>query len=56
LNTSLDGLHPDVVRKVIIPKAARAEAKRFLELAGISEFSLFPDLDGLAREIKLEHL
>lgn len=54
LNKPLDVLHPDVLQKITIPAAARRGAKRFLELAGISEFSLFPDLEGLARELKAE--
>jgi FRG domain len=50
----LEELHPKAVRKITVPAAARLGGKRFLRHAGISEFSLFPDLDGLAREIKLE--
>lgn len=55
LNTPLENLYPDVVRKIVIPANKRNEARRFLQLAGISEYSLFPDLDGLARELLLEN-
>jgi len=34
-----------------IPQAAIPEAMAFLELAGVNEFSIFPDLAGLARLI-----
>lgn len=54
LSTPLDLLHPNVLHKIIIPAAARTGATRFLQLAGISEFSLFPDLEGLTRELKRE--
>lgn len=51
LTQPLDKLHADVVTKITIPASARAGGEEFLRLAGISEFSLFPDLDGLAREL-----
>lgn len=55
LQTPLDQICPDAIAKVVIPGEARAEVQRFLSVAGISEFSLFPDLDGLAREIVRQH-
>ncbi|QNP39726.1 FRG domain-containing protein [Lysobacter solisilvae (ex Woo and Kim 2020)] len=55
LDRPLDELHPKLVRKFVIPKSLHEDAWRFLRMSGISEFSLFPDLDGLAREICLEH-
>ena len=51
LKTPLEKAFPSAVTKIVIPAAARREAATYLKLAGISEFSLFPDLDGLAREI-----
>jgi hypothetical protein len=60
LHTNLDApleiLHPDVVTKISIPRGCNSEAERFLELSGVSEFSLFPDLDGLARELTHQHV
>lgn len=40
---------PNCLDKIVIPREAVSEAKRFLELAGIDEYALFPDLDGLGR-------
>ena len=37
------------VKKIEIPERAIENAWQFLDLSGISEFTLFPDLDGLAR-------
>ena len=55
LSKPLEELYPNVVRKIVIPEAARVVAKDFLRLAGISEFSLFPDLEGLSRDLRSEH-
>jgi hypothetical protein len=52
LKTSLDVLAPGAFRKVIIPSHVLSSAKNFLWAAGITEFSLFPDLDGLSRELQ----
>jgi hypothetical protein len=49
LETPLEILHPDSLIKIIVPEEARKDAEAFLDLAGITEFTLFPDLDGLAR-------
>lgn len=51
MDKGLDQLFPNAVRKVVLPKAAHDGARQFLELAGATEFSLFPDLDGLSREL-----
>lgn len=40
------------VRFVEIPAAAISDARQFLARAGISDFSLFPDADGLARFLR----
>jgi len=55
LKAPLEELYPEVVTKIVIPKNAQDGARRFLKFVGISEFALFPDLDGLARELKSEH-
>jgi hypothetical protein len=54
-NEPLEKMYPDVVRKITIPKDIRKEAEIFLNIAGVSEYSLFPDLDGLAKDIIAEH-
>ncbi|MDH3890210.1 MAG: FRG domain-containing protein [candidate division Zixibacteria bacterium] len=50
----LESVHPDVLDKVIINEKCVHEAIRFLTYSGVSEFSLFPDIDGLVRQIKQE--
>ena len=55
LNAPLELLYPNTLERVLIPKAAVGDAWAFLDLAGISEFTLFPDLDGLANEIHYKH-
>jgi hypothetical protein len=52
LEVPLEELYPDVVHKVLIPKEVKPEARNYLKLFGVNEFSLFPDLDGLGRYIK----
>lgn len=53
--TPLNIIAPTAVRKIEISPSAIAGAKKFLLLAGVSEFSIFPDLDGLSREIRKIH-
>ena len=55
LNVPLDEICPDALFRVEIPLSAQKEARLFLELSGVSDFHLFPDLDGLARELLAEH-
>lgn len=49
---SLEAAAPKYVRKVEIPEAAIPGAASFLESAGVNEYSIFPDLEGLARHLK----
>lgn len=39
---------PDCVQKVILPSAAIEGAQKYLKISGIDEFSIFPDIVGLA--------
>jgi hypothetical protein len=55
VRTPLDEIAPSAVRKIEIPTDAIPAAKRFLRLAGLNEFTVFPDLDGLTREIRRVH-
>lgn len=55
LDTPLETAYPDLVRKIIIPAVVVPQAEQFLRLAGVTEYILFPDLDGLARELKREY-
>jgi hypothetical protein len=52
LKKPLEELHPKAVTKIAIPKSTHADARAFLNLSGVSEFSLSPDLDGLARHMR----
>jgi hypothetical protein len=45
----LEDIFPEVVHKIVIPEDAIEGAKQFLRLAGVNEYTLFPDLDGLSR-------
>ncbi|TDI33543.1 MAG: FRG domain-containing protein [Acidobacteria bacterium] len=45
-------LHPDLVRKVIIPSGLKWEVRDKLDQANISERVLFPGLDGLSQWLK----
>lgn len=49
LDNSLDALFPESTSKIILHRSALPEAKKFLDLSGINEYTLFPDLDGLSR-------
>jgi hypothetical protein len=51
LEMALSEVCAEALTKIVVPVAAQPKARTFLRLAGISEYSLFPDLDGLAREI-----
>lgn len=45
----------DFLKKIVIPRNLHDDAWNFLKLAGISEYSLFPDLDGLSRDLMIQH-
>lgn len=49
--TPLDTLHNDVITRIAIPPTAITGAQEFLRLTGISEYTLYPDLDGLSRHL-----
>lgn len=46
---------PEYLVRIDIPENCFAEAADFLSLAGINEYTLFPDFDGLARQLLHEH-
>ena len=56
LDQALEEIYPSALKKIILPREAVSQARRFLRLAGVNEFSLFPDLDGLARHLLAEEL
>lgn len=45
----LEALCPECITKIPIPKDAVKDARDFLILAGINDYSIFPDVDGLAK-------
>ncbi len=47
----LDEQVPGVASKVDLPPEAIPAARHFLDLAGLDDFAVFPDLDGLARTL-----
>lgn len=55
LGTGLEEILPSALTKIVIPRALCGEARTFLRLSGVNEFSLFPDLDGLARHLNYTH-
>ncbi|HEC59557.1 hypothetical protein LCGC14_0678100 [marine sediment metagenome] len=52
----LDEISTIALKKFEIPIDSINEAMSFLTLAGVNEFTIFPDLDGLARYLKKEHV
>ena len=52
----LEAIAPKCLRKFELPPDTLHDALGFLTLAGVTEYSIFPDLDGLARHLKSEHV
>ena len=44
------------LRKVTLPEEAVKDAFKFLGYAGINNFTMFPDLDGLSNYLKQKYL
>jgi len=51
----LDAVSPRWARRIEIPPEAVPGAKRFLALAGLDAFSVFPDLSGLAQLLQARY-
>jgi hypothetical protein len=49
--TGLEEMFKSRLVKIIIPKDSIGEMRRTLRRSGITEFTVFPDLDGLGRDI-----
>lgn len=49
---ALEAQCPQVVRKVILSQQARKGARTFLEYANLDEYSIYPDIVGMAQYIK----
>ena len=52
---SLEEQVPNLVQKVEIPDSAIPDARKFLERAGVNEYTIFPDLEGFARHLKTRY-
>lgn len=52
----LESGSPSFLKQFILPMEAISEGVSFLRLAGMNEYGLFPDLDGLARHLKNLHV
>ena len=52
LPTGFETAASDTFRKVILPSAAKAEAREFLRWANLDEYTIYPDIVGMARHIK----
>ena len=50
----LEKEHPDVLDKIVLNEKCLKDAIRYLIYAGVNEYSLFPDLEGLVRNIMQE--
>jgi hypothetical protein len=48
----LNKFYRGCLKRFDIPKSAISDANRFLTMANINDFTLFPDLDGLSRYLK----
>jgi hypothetical protein len=49
------GADQNILKKIVIPKDAITDAEDFLAMAGINEFTMFPDLDGLAQYLNRKY-
>lgn len=47
----LEKLVPSAVAKITLPATALVDARNYLDSAGVTDSVLFPDLDGLAKEL-----
>jgi hypothetical protein len=52
----IDRQYKKHLAKIVIPKESGIQIRRDLRYAGISEFTLFPDLDGLCRDIRATYI
>jgi hypothetical protein len=48
----LDTMYAQCIRRFDLSAEALDEAKRFLELSGVNDYAIFPDLEGLSRHLK----
>ncbi|MFZ6770865.1 FRG domain-containing protein [Undibacterium sp. Di26W] len=51
-NSSFETAASACFRKIILPSAAKQEAREFLKWANLDEYTIYPDIVGMARHIK----
>ena len=56
LFSPLESGSPSYLKQFVLPTEAVVDGVGFLKLAGMNEYSLFPDLDGLSRHLKSIHV
>lgn len=56
LFSPLESESPSFLKQFVLPKEAIVDGIGFLRLAGMNEYGLFPDLDGLSRHLKTLHV
>ncbi|KAA3607327.1 MAG: FRG domain-containing protein [Planctomycetota bacterium] len=49
---ALEDQCPQVVRRVVLKKEAKVAAREFLEHANLDEYSIYPDIVGMARHLR----
>ncbi|MEO5914332.1 MAG: FRG domain-containing protein [Luteolibacter sp.] len=52
LASGFESVAANCVKKVILPSAAKAEARTFLKWANLDEYTIYPDIVGMAYHIK----
>ena len=52
LDSGFETVASDAYRKVILPSAAKKEARDFLKWANLDEYTIYPDIVGMAQHIK----
>ncbi len=54
MSSPLEDIAQNCVRKLTIPVNLHEEARRFLQDAGLDYHVIFPDLQGLGRQLMIE--
>ena len=52
INAGFEQAAPNCFKKIILPGDAKEEAKDFLKWANLDEYTIYPDIVGMARHIK----
>jgi hypothetical protein len=51
----LNKIYRNCIKRFDIPKTSISEARRFLKLANMNDFTLFPDLNGLSKHLRKKY-